>query len=212
MSLSQDHINNLVALFARHDMLGKLDFLLLHKHDSILDGQVKLETKLETVPDGKWIKPTSINSLDLNDIHGTVFNFVPGENCLVPYEFGKGPSPRSNIDNNAVKGFIDYITKHDLVGKIALQVSEAVKDGGPKERTAEVELGEKNGTVVLPVSMFKAPDFIPTGWPDPEGPGPNEYWQKQVVKDKETHRVFVDQIENETGLLDELVRQGIIRV
>jgi hypothetical protein len=150
--------------------------------------------------------------LDLNNIHGTVFNFVPEENCLVLYELSKGLLLYSNIDNNAVKGFIDYITKYNLVGKIVFQVSEAVKNDRPKERIADVELGEKNGTVVLPMSIFKAPDFISTGWPDLEGLKPNEHWQKQVVKDKEIYKVFVSQVANEEELLDELVCYKVIKV
>ncbi|KAK6843392.1 hypothetical protein PG987_004252 [Apiospora arundinis] len=216
MSLGQHHISTLVEMFARYDTLGKLGFILLHKHDSIVDGQVKLETKLETVPGGKWIKPASITSLDPNKMHGTVFNFLSEESRLVPYEFGQGPSTHSNIDDNAVKGFIDYITKHDLVDKIALQVLEPVKEGEPTELTAEVELGEENGTVVLPMSRIKNPDFIPTGWSvatqQSGGPEPKETetWQVQVVKGKETHKVFISHAADEKELLEELVYHEVI--
>lgn len=195
-------------------MLEKLGFHLLHKHDSLPDGKVKLETMLETVPNGKWNKPTSIDTLDLNNIHGTVFNFVPGEQRLVPYEFAKGRSPVFEVADNCVKDFVDYITEHDLINRVALQVLEPVKDGRPKE------VGAKNGTVSLPVSMLNNPDLLPTGWsgaaqppgdPDPQ-PGPNETWQKQVVKNKETHRVFISQAEDEKELLDELVYHEVIKV
>lgn len=80
--------------------------------------------------------------------------------------------------------------------------------------TAEVEVG-KYGTMVLPKSMMNGGEFIFTGWPDtnqpgdPDGPGPNEHWNKVKVGDKETHRVWVSQVKNETELLDELVRQEI---
>lgn len=68
--------------------------------------------------------------------------------------------------------------------------------------------------------MMNGGKLIPTGWPDtsqpydPEGEPPlGEHWNEaKSSTGVVTHKVHVDLIENETGLLDELVRQGIIRV
>ncbi|EGC47475.1 predicted protein [Histoplasma capsulatum var. duboisii H88] len=213
MKISPDHIKNLVAMIARYGLGKKLGIHLLHKHESIPDGQVKLEKKLETTS-GKWVRPISIDSLNLNNIHGVAFKVVPGENRLVPYEFGEGISPvcKSDVaDNGCVKDFISYTTKHDLVDAISLQFL----DGQPKECTAEVEL-EQYGTIVLPKSMVNGIEFTPTGWPDstqpvePEGSAPGEHWAKVKVGTKETHRVFVDQVEDEKELMDKLILQGVI--
>jgi hypothetical protein len=121
-------------------------------------------------------------------------------------------------DNNCIEEAADYITRNNLVDVIALEFLGSVKGTQPKEWTAEVEVGEYR-TIVLPKSLMKGGKLIPTGWPntsqpfDPDGePDPGTHWAESKVGDKVTHKVFVDQIENETGLLDELVRQGIIRV
>jgi hypothetical protein len=218
MHVSQDHIKNILALIAQCGLREKLGIHMLHKHESIPKGQVKLETKLETTA-GKWIKPIPIDSLDLNNMHGVVFKFVAGEHRFVPYEFGEGPSPvsMSDVVNKCIEKFVDYITKNNLVDVIALEFLDSVKDGQPKECTAEVEVG--NGTVVLPKSIVNGSVFIPTGWPDTSQPGdpdgepdPGTHWAPVKVGTKETHRVFVDQIENETELLDKLAHLKFIKV
>jgi len=220
MHVSQDHVKRLLAIFAQHGLREKLGIHLLHRHEPISKGQVKLETKLETTP-GKWVKPIAVDSLDLNKIHGVVFKFVAEEYRLVPYEFGEGPSPVSLsdvVDNNCIKEFVHYITKNNLIDVIALEFLDSVKGAQPKESTAEVEVGEY-GTIVLAKSMMIGGKLIPTGWPDisqpcdPDGePDPGTHWAEAKVGGKVTHKVFVDQIKNEKELLDELVRQGIIRV
>jgi hypothetical protein len=97
---------------------------------------VKLETKLTTKP-GKWIKPVSIGSLDLKNIHPVVFKFVfefvAGELRLRldPYEFREDPSPISVCDvddNNCIEEVADYITRNNLVDVIALKFLDSVKD------------------------------------------------------------------------------------
>jgi hypothetical protein len=230
MHVRQDHVKNLLAIFVRHGLREKIGIHLLHKHDDISKDQVKLETKLKT-KSGKWIKPVSIDSLDPNNIHPVVFkfvfSFVDGELRLRldPYEFSEGPSPISVCDvdnNNCIEEVADYIMENNLADVIALQFLDSAKDAQhSKEPTVEVEVG-KYGTVVLPMFMFmmNGGKLIPTGWPhtsrpyDPEGePPPGEHWNEAKSSTGAlTHKVHVDLIENEIGLLGELVHQGIIRV
>jgi len=226
MDINQDHVKNLLAIFMKHGLREKIGVHRLHKHDDIPQEQVKLETKLKTRP-GKWIKPVPINSLDLNKIHPIVFKYVfelvTGELHLRldPYEFGEGPSPVSlcDVDNNCIKEAADYVNENNLVNAIALELLDSAKDEQPKESTAEVEVG-RYGTIVLPKSMMIGGKLIPTGWPDinqpydPEGePPPGEHWNEAKSSTGViTHKVHVDPIENETELLHELVRQGIIGV
>jgi len=228
MHVSQDHIKNLLAIFVKHGLREKIGIHRLHKHDDILEEQVKLETKLTTKP-GKWIKSVSINSLDLDNIHPVVFKFVfklvAGGICLRldPYEFREGPSPVSVCDlddNKCIEEVADYITRNNLANVIALEFLDSVKDvQQPQEPTAEVEVG-KYGTIVLPKSMMIGGKLIPTGWPDinqpydPEGePPPGEHWNEAKKPDGAiTHKVHVNSVKNETELLEELVRQGIIEV
>ncbi|KAE9987006.1 hypothetical protein EG328_004138 [Venturia inaequalis] len=136
--------------------------------------------------------------IDLNKIHPIVFKYVfelvTGELHLRldPYEFGEGPSPVSlcDVDNDCIKEAADYVNENNLVNAIALELLDSAKDEQPKESTAEVELY------------------------DPEGePPPGEYWNEAKSSTGViTHKVHVDPIENETELLHELVRQGIIGV
>ncbi|CAH0023442.1 unnamed protein product [Clonostachys rhizophaga] len=93
-----------------------------------------------------------------------------------------------------------------------------VQDGQAMESAAEVEVG-KYGTIVLPKSMVDAAELAATRWPNtsqPYGPDakpvPGTHWAKVKVRTEETHRVFVDQVENENQLLDKLVRPGVIEV
>lgn len=219
MSLNEEHIKTLSGIIKKHGMSGILGFHLLHRHDPISAGQIKLAMALSTVPNGKWNKPVSIDSLSPEDVHGTMFKLVRGAQgggCFVPFELAKGPSP--DVKGSCVEEMAAYFDTHKLEDQVALQVLDSHGDGNMRERTAEVELGIKNGTVALPVSMLKHPDLLPTGWsgasqehnePDP-GPGPNETWQKRVVKGKETHHVFISQADNEEELLEELVHNNVI--
>jgi hypothetical protein len=86
----------LVRMIVDHNMVGKLAVHLLHSHEPLKPGEVKLENKLESAP-GKWMRPVSAASLDRASIHGLAFKIElkGGENktlCLIPYEFAKGPS------------------------------------------------------------------------------------------------------------------------
>jgi hypothetical protein len=218
MRISLDHVKKLEAIITQYNLREKLGIHLLHKHDDIANGHINLETELETIP-GKWVKPVPIDSLNLNQIHGVIFKFTPESNILVPYEFAMGPSPIStnNIVDDCVRDICGYIATHSLANTTALEFLEPVKGGQPIESVAEFETG--NGTIIVPKSMVRAVELVATGWPnisqpfDPDAePAPGTHWAPVKVGTKETHRVFVDQVENETELLDKLARQGVLKV
>lgn len=205
-------------MFEKYGMSEVLGVHLLHRHEPLSDGEIKLEAKLDTVHNGKWSRPTPIAGLDMSDIHAVTFRFVAGDIVLLPYEFAKGPSPDIEIKDSCIEAVLNYVTDHQLFDQVALQILDSVKDGQPRAYTAEIEVGKLNGTVTLPVDMVKNPSLLPTGWsgntqkpndPEPQ-PGPNESWQKQVVRDKETHRVFISQARDEEELLAELTEHGVI--
>ncbi|KAK7413646.1 hypothetical protein QQX98_007471 [Neonectria punicea] len=210
-----DHVKELVNIIARHHQLGRFSFHLLHRHDPIANDTVRLETDLG-VMHGKWNKATSIDSLDLRSIHGVVFMFIPQQNRLVPFEFGEGPSPvsASDVNDKFVQEFTGYLNKNNLADMFALEVVHPAEGGQPNECTAEVEV-DKLGTVVLPKSMVNAKEFLPTGWPGTLQPGDSQppagqSWAKKV---DESHQVFINKSIGAAGeLVDELVRQGIIKV
>jgi len=215
MSVNEDHVKNLEAIIAQRNLREKLGIHLLHKHDDLPKGQIKLETKMQTIA-GKWGRPASIGSLDLGKIHGVVFKFVPEENILIPYEFAMGPSPvaRSNMVESCIKVILGYVAGNDLANVIALELLEPVNDSQPMGPAAEIEVGE-HGTIVLPKAMVDAVEFIPTGWPDvtlnydPDSKSrPQTEWAR--LRPEDNHKVYTRQVENEKQLLDELALQGIL--
>lgn len=123
-----------------------------------------------------------------------------------------------NVLDDCVKDILGYITTNSLVNRIALGFLEPVEDGQPMEPGAEVEIG-KYGTVVLPKSVVNSKELVATGWPDisqpfdPDAePAPGTHWAPVKVGTKETHRVFVDQVENEEELLYELALHEVVKI
>ncbi|KAF2175645.1 hypothetical protein K469DRAFT_609952 [Zopfia rhizophila CBS 207.26] len=167
MHVDMDHVKVLVEIISRHDQLGRFGFHLVHRHDPIANDMVRLESDLGIVP-GKWNKATSIDSLDLCNIHGVIFKFVSEQNRLVPFEFGEGPSPvsASDVNDKFVQEFTGYLTKNNLTNMFALEVVHPAEGDQPNECTAEVEV-DKLGTIILPKYMVNAKEFLPTGWPGP---------------------------------------------
>ncbi|PMD62557.1 uncharacterized protein K444DRAFT_627476 [Hyaloscypha bicolor E] len=103
----------LVRMIVDHNMVGKLAIYLLHSHEPLKPGEVKLENKLETAP---------------GNLHGLAFKIElkGGENetlCLIPYEFAKGPSPVAKDDIKVLDYIMvlaNYIIKRGLADVLAL--------------------------------------------------------------------------------------------
>jgi len=219
MNVDMIHVKALLGIVDRHDQHGKFGFHLVHRHDPIPDGTVRLESSLVVVP-GKWNRATPTKSLDLNNMHPVVIKYFPGKEELIPYELAEGPSPvamTAKVDA-FVKDFTGYLAEHNLSEKFALEVVDPAKAGQPVGCNAELEVVDV-GTVVLPVSMMVSKDFtIATGWPsllqpaDGEGDDPpaGTYYLKT---DHGTHKV-IPKANSMTaeGLIAELVSQGHIKV
>jgi len=212
----------LVRMIVDHNMVGKLAVHLLHSHEPLKPGEVKLENKLETSP-GKWMRPVPAASLDPASIHGLAFKIDPkgGENetlYLIPYEFAKGPSPVAKDDKkvlDCMTELANYIFQRGLADVFALQFVE--RDGLAAIPTAEIEVGGL-GTITLPQSMQKIGSLVPVSWPNPadpmahpDGPGPGEHWNAATKPDgTKSHKVHVDNIETEEGVLESLAKMGIL--
>ncbi|KAH7363936.1 hypothetical protein BKA65DRAFT_125090 [Rhexocercosporidium sp. MPI-PUGE-AT-0058] len=210
----------LVRMIVDHNMAGKLAIHLLHSHEPLKPGEVKLENKLETVP-GTWMRPVPAASLDPSSIHGMAFKIElkGGENktlCLIPYEFAKGPSPVAKDDNtvlDCMTELANYIIQRGLADVFALQFVEL--GGLAAIPTAEIEVGGL-GTITLPQSMQKIGRLVPVSWPKPadptahpDGPGPGEHWNEATKSDgTKTHKVHVDNAKTEEGVLESLAKMG----
>jgi hypothetical protein len=203
-----------VEIIARHGQLEQFSFHLVHRHDLIADDMVRLESDLGIVP-GKWNMATSIDSLDLSNIHPVVIKFDHEQNRFIPFEFGEGPSPVSvsDVADEFVREFVGYLIEHDLSNIFALEIVHPAEGGQHSECTAEVEV-DKFGTVVVPKSIMIAKEFLPTGWPGPLQPGDSEppagqSWAKKV---DESHKVFINKpIGTAEELVHELVRQRVFK-
>lgn len=190
-----------------HNMVGKLAVHLLHSHEPLKPGEVKPENKLETAP-GKWMRPVPAISPSKIERKGGESETL----CLIPYAFAKGPSPVAKDDRNVLncmKVLADYIIQRGLADVRGLQFVES--DGLAAIPTAEIEIGCL-GTITLPQSMQKIGKLVPVSWPSPTDPtahpnqpGPGELWNEATKSDgTKTHKVHVDDIETEEGVLGSL--------
>ncbi|KAK7928575.1 hypothetical protein PG985_005573 [Apiospora marii] len=218
--MPDNHLDALTTIIKKNDMVGKLAVHRLHSHEPLGGGEIKLESKLETAP-GKWMRPVLADSLDPADLHGLAFKIEHngGGNAaftLIPYEFAKGPSPIVKDDKRALACMAELannIIQKDLVDVLALQFVE----GDDAGTTAEVEVGGL-GTITLPQSMQKIGTLVPVSWSSPVDPAsqlpsppPGQHWNESKKPDGTiTHKVHVDNVDTEDGVLKSLADQGIV--
>ena len=212
----------LLAIIKSYNMGDHIGIHAAHRHDVIPAGTVRFEADMGI--DGfTWTKPTAIETPDASKMHATFFKV--GQDGLVPFEFAEGPSPVdvTKIPAEFIPEFAGYLTKHDLTNVIAMQVGDfAKRDGVDPKSTAEVEIHwgqDLRFTVVMPTSVLKAgiEKLVATGWNvpaagDPEGDPPKGQHWLPVTSPKNTHKVYVDDIEPLTpdALIQVLVEQEVI--
>ncbi|KID60225.1 hypothetical protein MAN_10095, partial [Metarhizium hybridum] len=227
LKVPDGHLDALTTIIKNYDMVGKVAVHLLHSHEPLGKGEIKLENKLETAP-GKWMRPVSADSLDPASLHGLAFKIdhSDDENTafnLVPYEFVKGQSPvkGDGIALECMAELAKYIVQKGLVDVLALQFIDGDDlSAGP---TAEVEV-EGLGTITLPQSMQKIGSLVPVSWPGPivdpasqlSTPPAGQHWNEATKPDgTKTHKVHVDNVDNvdnEGGVLKILADQGTINL
>ncbi|KAF2184559.1 hypothetical protein K469DRAFT_688571 [Zopfia rhizophila CBS 207.26] len=146
-----------LTLFVRHNVHTILGVHLIHGHFEIPEDTVMLGKNFEN-PLGRWTKPTDMNTIDLNTIHGHIF--ILKNNEFLAYEYQDGPMPDlSEVGQNFVAEFVNYITSNGLTDVLGLQV---LIDGMESDMS---ELILERGTVMLDTSKVKGcvPTRI-TGW------------------------------------------------
>ncbi|KAI0859345.1 hypothetical protein F4860DRAFT_526344 [Xylaria cubensis] len=150
------HINNLAALFTRHNADSVFGIHLVHGHFQIPAGTVMLGTNFEDLK-LRWTKATEIEKIDTASIHGHIF--VLTENGLCAYELQEGPLPDlSGVGHGFLTDFVNYIVQNNLTNLIGLQVL-GCSDGSMSELLLDL------GTVMLDSSVVK--NTLPTrttGW------------------------------------------------
>ncbi|KAH7461552.1 hypothetical protein FOMA001_g19034 [Fusarium oxysporum f. sp. matthiolae] len=222
MAVPDSHLQCLTAIVEKHNMVDKIAIHMLHSHEPLREGEIKLEKELKTAP-GTWMRPTSADSLDPTSLHSLAFKIdhKNGEDTdfsLIPYEFGEGPSPVEGDKKplECMAELAKYIVAEDLAGVFALQVVRS--DDLSTGPTAELEV-EGHGTITLPQSMQKIGTLVPVSWPTSvhgnapqlSGPPPGQHWNESTKPDgTKTHKVHVDSAESEKDILKSLTDQGIV--
>ena len=183
------HINPILDIIVRHGYKGKLGLHLLHRHNELRESFVRLESTVKSTS-GKQNVATLIDNLKLEEVHAVMFQVLPSEQRLVPFEFGKGPPPTHSlsISQAFLQDCLSYYTNHGLSDAFALEILDEKPHEGC---TAEVEVSSGD-TIVLPQEQVTAEAFLPTGWsgsPSSEesSPPPGQTW---AVNTDGSHKVF----------------------
>ncbi|KAK1992432.1 hypothetical protein LX36DRAFT_662416 [Colletotrichum falcatum] len=214
MQSDRVHVAELLRLIENHGYHKKLGLHLLHKHEDIADGTIRLESDLGVVS-GSWNRATPIDSIDVGSIHATAFRYMPEENRLVPFEFAKGSQSimLNEKDLPFLVEFASYLKEHSLADALALEVAPHEAGSSSREGTTEIEIGGA-GTVVLSISMVNNKSFLPTGWfcldhLDDSEPPKGQTWSKMT---NGSHKVFNNNsVGTPVDLVQELTHEGVIK-
>lgn len=114
------HLEDLAALFVRHNAQKTLGVHLIHGHFKIPENTIMLGSNFEN-PHGRWTKVTDIGAVDLSSVHGHIF-VVTGDG-FIAYEYQDGPMPNlSGISKDFFVEFADYLVTNGLTNLLGLQV------------------------------------------------------------------------------------------
>jgi hypothetical protein len=141
-------------------------------------------------PSGFFTKPTSIQNINLEDVHGHIFMLSP-DNRLVAYEYREGPPNEiAGTDPAFFQELIDYLQKNALASVLGLQVL----CGEPSEQMVEFVLKDV-GTVMLDASEAKYGGiYRVTGWHADQKDGIVNFSgsESHAKTTKNTHQVFIN--------------------
>lgn len=152
----ESHIDNLAALFVRNCADGLLGIHLVHAHFSIPKNTAILGANYNE-PYCRWARTTTIQTMDLSNVHGHIF--VLTDHGFHPYEYQAGPAPDlSGVNSAFLPELTDYLNTNNLSALVGLQIID--------QNTAHMlELILPQGTVMLDVSNLNG--CVPTrrtGW------------------------------------------------
>ncbi|KAI9764295.1 MAG: hypothetical protein M1840_008586 [Geoglossum simile] len=187
--VQQCHLQKLANIFMRYNVQSKFGLHLIHGHLKIKEGTVMLGTSF-TEPSGYLTRPTSIQDINPEGIHGHIFMLFPGQR-LVAYEYREGPPNDIAGTNSAFfEELIEYLHNHALASVLGLQV---LYEGQSKQM---VEFVLKDvGTVMLDVSEAKYGTISRvTGWVVSGEGGLVEFKgaEAHAKTTKDTHQVFIN--------------------
>jgi hypothetical protein len=173
----------------RYNAQSKFGLHLIHGHLKIQRDMIMLGTSFKN-PSGCWTKPTSIQDINPEDIHGHIFMLSP-DNRLVAYEYREGPpNDIAGTDPTFFQELIEYLQKNALASVLGLQVLYEE----PPKQMVEIVLKDV-GTVMLDASEAKYGDlYRVTGWCVDEKDGLVDFkgGESHAKTTKGTHQVFID--------------------
>ncbi|KAK3375783.1 hypothetical protein B0T24DRAFT_718300 [Lasiosphaeria ovina] len=175
--ITDKHIQNLAALFVRHNAEKVFGVHLIHGHFQIPEGTVIVGTNFQN-PDMRWSKTTEPNKLEASSIHEHIF--VLTDSGFRAYEFQDGPLPGlTAVGQNFLAEFSRYILANNLAGLIGLQVLG--HEGCSNRSMSELILDDS--TIMLDTSLVKncQPTRV-TGWTFESSNG-----QPRVCQPNKTH-------------------------
>ncbi|KAI0423425.1 hypothetical protein F5Y09DRAFT_349058 [Xylaria sp. FL1042] len=161
--VDKKHIQNLAALFVKHNAQDVLGAHLIHRHFTIPEDTVLLGTNFEG-PKGRWARITQIKDIDRDAVHGHIYAF------------------------RFLRDFIDYLVANDLTPLIGLQV---LSDCGEKSM-GELILIDST-VMLQAADIKNCEPFRVTGWrfeASPYGPHASQANEVHQKINSGNHKVF----------------------
>jgi hypothetical protein len=142
-------------------------------------------------PSGCWTKPTVIEEVNLEDVHGHIFALT-GDGRFVAYEYREGPLfNMADVKPEFFHDVIQYLLSNNLENLLGLQVLS----NKPQEMLCEFVLGKEAGTVMVKESEANYGRISRvTGWSFEEKDGVISCKGNDVHAEMKNgnHRIFQD--------------------
>ncbi|KAK4071575.1 hypothetical protein Purlil1_13364 [Purpureocillium lilacinum] len=170
-------LEQLAEIFVRNNAETFFGVHLIHGHLQIPEKSVLFGDN--TVPRCRWTKPTRMDSLKLDSLHG--HNFVLTDEGFHPYEYHSGQLPGlSQVEDGFITELASFLHANQLGGIIALEVL----DMPLPETMMELVLGEYGTVMMEPERLRGCKPFRQTGWAFVREDG-----KPRVGKDGKQHHV-----------------------
>lgn len=160
---------------------------------------------------GYWTKPTDIDAIDLDDVHGHIY-VLTGKTSFTAYEYRQGPPVNlSDVKPEFFHDVVEYLLENGLNEVLGLQVLTA----DCSDKMAEFDLGAGGGTIMLrDADANSGGVYRVTGWTFEERDGMvsckgNDVHSHMI---NGAHKVFQDSklLRNVHELVEALTKEKIV--
>ncbi|POR39632.1 Uncharacterized protein TPAR_00172 [Tolypocladium paradoxum] len=149
-------MRDLAALFVRNRAHGNVGIHLVHGRFAIPENTVLLGINHD-MPRCRWGKATTMQTMDLSNVHGRIF--VLTDRGFHPHEYQIGPVPDlSRVDGTFLPELADFLSTNNLAMLVGLQVIDMYP-------SHMLELVLSRGTIMLHASNLNGCVLTrQTGW------------------------------------------------